>query len=79
MAVSWGPVILGSETQMLARLPPGYKVRLYPDICHTLTAVRIQALDSSPESLPPGESLVTILLPESLRNGATEGALRCAF
>ena len=37
--VSWGPVILGSETQMLARLPLGYKVRLYPDICHTLTAM----------------------------------------
>lgn len=30
--VAWGPVILGSETQMLARLPPGYKVRLYPDV-----------------------------------------------
>jgi hypothetical protein len=24
---------------MLARLPEGYKVRLYPDICHTLTAM----------------------------------------
>lgn len=46
--VSWGPVILGSETQMLSRLPPAntttgppspLKVRLYPDICHTLTAM----------------------------------------
>ena len=35
---SWGPVTLGSETQMLARIPAHYKVRLYPDICHTLTA-----------------------------------------
>eukprot|EP01043_Picozoa_sp_COSAG02_P009425 COSAG02_NODE_319_length_24795_cov_20.998502_13_plen_533_part_00 len=37
--VSWGPVTLGSETEMLARLPMGYRVRLYPDICHTLTAM----------------------------------------
>ena len=27
------------HVQMLARLPEGYKVRLYPDICHTLTAM----------------------------------------
>lgn len=35
----YGPTTLGGEAAMAARLPAGYALRLYPDICHTLTAM----------------------------------------
>ena len=37
--VVYGPGILGGAIDLLSRLPWGYPVRLYPDICHTLTAM----------------------------------------
>jgi hypothetical protein len=37
--VVWGPINLGGEMAMLEALPPGYRVRLYPDLSHTLTAM----------------------------------------
>jgi hypothetical protein len=40
--VVWGPIDLGGEMAMLDRISkisPQYKIRLYPDICHTLTAM----------------------------------------
>ena len=37
--VVYGPGILGGAIDFLSRLPPGYSVRFYPDICHTLTCM----------------------------------------
>jgi len=37
--VVYGPGILGGAPALLAQLPAGYVVRLYPDLSHTLTAM----------------------------------------